>query len=128
MIQLVLGILCSFFGHILIYIHEDTFYTITPSFTSIQSLANHPIGGIFLAFIGFVLLFYLIFTTARVLRSYWSNLKTFLRIFTIGWFILLCISTIYHAITLYHILGYIFIFTVIILFFFLMLNYFEEDA
>jgi hypothetical protein len=123
--QLILGILCSFFGYMLLRIPQNTWLIINPSFKSIQTLANHRIAGIFLAFIGFILLYYLIFITANILLTHWSNLKWALRVFTTLWIFLLFIATLYHSITLYHILGYIFIFSIIIFSFFLILNYFK---
>ncbi|QXM05544.1 hypothetical protein [Crassaminicella indica] len=123
-LKLLLGVLCTFFSNKLLNVYNNTWLTIDQSFHSIQTIANHPIAGIFLALIGFILLFYLIFVTANALLSYWFNLKLILRIFIILWIILLFTAILYQAINLYNILGYIFIFSVTIFSFFLMLNYF----
>ncbi|QEK12555.1 hypothetical protein FQB35_09580 [Crassaminicella thermophila] len=130
-IQYILGILCSFIGQILLRLPASTWYTLSNTNKNykifIQSLANHAIAGIILAFIGFALLFYLIFITAILLLSHWNHIKWIFRIFIILWVILLCLSTLYHAVILYQILSYLFILALAIFSLLLILNYFHHE-
>lgn len=125
-LQFTFGILFSFIGHTLLYIPKSTLYTLSNT-VFIQTLANHALAGIILAFLGFILLFYLIFFTALFLLYHWYNLKYILRILIILWTILLCVANLYNAISLYNILGYIFIFSITIFSIFLILNYFHSE-
>ncbi|TCO68487.1 hypothetical protein EV214_1449 [Marinisporobacter balticus] len=125
-LQSIFGFLCSFIGHIFLQVAKNTLYTFSNT-TLMQNLANHAIAGILLAFIGFLLLFYLVFVTAFFLLSHWYTLKYILRIFTILWIFLLFIATLYNAISIYHILGYLFVFAILIFSICLIFHYFHPE-
>ena len=123
-----IAIVSSIMGKIfLMYPHIVWYsYTQTDRFSlhSLQSIANHRYIGIALATIGFILLCYLSIFTAIVLGTHWQALKTPLRLFLMGWIILLSLSGILNSTLLLQISGYLFLFSVLLLFLSLVCSYF----
>ncbi|WZL74440.1 hypothetical protein QBE52_06790 [Clostridiaceae bacterium 35-E11] len=130
-VQFILGLFSSFIGNKLVSSPRSTLYM--NSYLHGQDamlflhLANHQIAGIFLGFVGFILLAYLLFITALQLLYHWHHLQSLIRIAVILWSILLLISTFYHAVTLYHILGYIFVLAAVVFSLLLILNYLHHE-
>ncbi|SHJ61667.1 hypothetical protein SAMN02745975_02479 [Geosporobacter subterraneus DSM 17957] len=94
------------------------------SIHSLQFLANHRFMGIILAAIGFILLCYLSFLTAYALACHWQILQKPIRLFLLGWIILLGFSGILNSALLLHISEYLLLFSILILFLSLLCSYF----
>lgn len=129
--QTILGLVSSLIGNKLLSSYQSTLYIKSYLYQQdamlFLHLANHRIVGILFGFVGFVLLSYLVFITAFQLLYHWYHLQRVIKTLIILWIILLLFSTFYNAVTLYHILGYIFILAAIVFSLLLILNYFRHE-
>ena len=121
-----LGLLCIYYSHSLLSLNYLAWFDAVSEKENklfIYLLANHALGGIFLAIIGFILLFYLAYIAAFTLL-YHHHMIPWLRTVIVLWLLLLLVSLAYHSIFLYQISISLLFFSISIFFFLLIAHHF----
>ncbi|WP_053956106.1 hypothetical protein [Inediibacterium massiliense] len=121
---LILAFLCSIGSRILTS-NTSVFYYYETSW--IYRIANHSILGIVLGIMGFILFLWLLFHTAYFILVRFDHIHSILKILGLLWVILLMTACLYEGITLYYLLGYVFLLCILIFSLLLIIHYFYPN-